>query len=168
MGSDLLLRHRQKIHDQDKHSRQARRQRSQSPTSILIAAPSVPSGKANDAPRRKRRGESIAVTPLDPLHPSLAPQTSPSNASAVYMPASAPATTTSFLNFNYPSPSSTSPSSTGPEFMDYSLSTNYVNPADLFSASAFSAPQNFPTPASTSSNSSMIPPTPPFATYVPS
>ena len=83
------------------------------------------------------------------------------------MPASAPATTTTFFDFNYPSPSDTSPSSASAEFLDSSLNTNYVNPADLFNGGSHSTPQNFATPASTVSNSSMIPPTPPFATYLP-
>jgi hypothetical protein len=87
--------------------------------------------------------------------------------SALYVPASAPATTTSFSNFNYPSPSSTSPSSTGAEFLDCSLNTNYVNPADLFNSGSLSTPQSFATPAPTASNSSIIPPTPPFATCLP-
>jgi Fungal specific transcription factor domain len=88
--------------------------------------------------------------------------------SALYMPASAPATTTSFFNFNYPSPSSTSPSSTSAEFLDCTMNASYVNPADLFNTGSLSTPQNFATPASTTSNSSMIPPTPPFSTYLPS
>jgi Fungal specific transcription factor domain len=88
--------------------------------------------------------------------------------SALYVPASAPATTTSFFNFNYPSPSSTSPSSTSAEFLECSLNANYVNPADLFNSGSLSTPQNFATPASTASNSSLIPPTPPFSTYLPS
>jgi len=86
---------------------------------------------------------------------------------ALYMPASAPATTTTFFNFNYPSPSESSPSSTGAELLDCSLNTNYVNPADLFNGGSHSTPQNFATPSSTVTNSSVIPPTPPFATYLP-
>ena len=160
--SDLLLRHRQKIHDREKTSKQNRRPRSQS-ASVSVAQSSQAATKPDVPPRQKRRRESISVTPRNPSF-----QDTQSTNPAIYMPASAPPTTTSFFNFNYPSPSSTSPSSSGADLMDCSMSTNYVNPADIFSASSFVLPQNFATPASTSSNSSIIPPTPSFSTYMPS
>lgn len=169
LNSDLLLRHRQKIHDRDKPSKQTRRPRSQTASLATAEAQARPS-KPDSPPRQKRRRESISVAPLPPRAFSLSSAGQPANPT-VYVPASAPATTTNFFSFNnYPSPSSTSPSSTaGAEFMDCNINTNYVNPADLFSAGPFAAPQNFATPASTSSCSSMIPPyTPPFSTYVPS
>jgi hypothetical protein len=162
--SDLLLRHRQKIHDRGKPSKQSRRPRSQS-TSVLLER--SPANTKLDPPlRQKSRRESISIAPIPPQDPSIQ-GTQPSN-TAIYMPASAPAIKTSFFNFNYPSPLSTSPSCTGTDLMDCSRCINYVNPADIFSASSFTAPQNFATPASTSSNSSIIPPTPPFSTYMPS
>ena len=161
--SDLLLRHRQKIHDREKPSKQSRRPRSQSASvSVAQHTPTKP----DPPPRQKRRRESISVASIPPRNPSF--QGTQPNDPAIYMPASAPATTTSFFNFNYPSPSSTSPSSTGADIMDCSISANYVNPADIFSAGTFAAPHNFATPASTSSNSSIIPPTPPISTYMPS
>jgi len=169
LNSDLLLRHRQKIHDREKPSKQTRRPRSQSAL-VNTTEPQPPQQKPDTPHRQKRRRESISVAPLPPRTFSLSSNSQPPNP-AMYIPASAPATTTNFFNFNnYPSPSSTSPSSTaGAEFMDCNINSNYVNPADLFSAGPFAAPQNFATPASTSSSSSMIPPyTPPFSTYVPS
>ena len=160
--SDLLLRHRQKIHDREKHPRQIRRPRSQSAS--VSTSSQVANTKTEVPPRTRRRRESISVAP--PHHsPSL--NSMRSNSLAVYVPTSAPATTTNFFNVNYPSPSSTSPSSSAPEFMDTSTNGNYVNPADLFNVGVFSAPQNFTTPASTPSTASIIPPTPPFTTYTP-
>ena len=162
--SDLLLRHRQKIHDRGKPSKQSRRPRSQS-ASVLLEQRSPAHTKLDTPLRQKSRRESISIAPIPPQDPSIQ-GTQPSN-TAIYMPASAPAIKTSFFSFNYPSPLSTSPSCTGTDLMDCSRCTNYVNPADIFSASSFTAPQNFTTPASTS-NSSTIPPTPPFSTYMPS
>jgi hypothetical protein len=46
------------------------------------------------------------------------------------------------------------------------MNSNYVNPADLFSVGG-AFPQNFATPPSISSNSSIIPPTPEFSAYIP-
>jgi hypothetical protein len=126
-----------------------------------------PLRKVETAPRLKRRRESLSVAPLPPRNRSISStQGARPNNSAIYVPASAPATT-SFFNLSYPSPSSTSPSSTSAELMDCSINTNYVNPADLFSTGNFSTPQNFATPVSASSNSAIIPPTPPFSAYVP-
>lgn len=163
--SDLLLRHRQKIHDREKRSRQNRRPRSQSTVSTSTAAPLQALAKVDAPPLPKRRRVSISVTHLPPQNPSSSSASQPTPP-AVYMPTSAPATTTSFFNFNYPSPSSTSPSSTGADFMDCSINTNYVNPADLYNAGSFSASQSFTTPASTVSNSSVIAPTPRFHAYM--
>jgi hypothetical protein len=167
--SDLLLRHRQKIHDREKRAtKQTRRPRSQS-ISVVTKDPSTTAPKSGATPRAKRRRESISVAPLPPRNLSISSvQGSQPNNPAIYMPASAPASTTNFFNFNYPSPSSTSPSSTGAELMECAINSNYVNPADLFSVGPFAAPQNFATPASTTSSSSIIPPTPPFSTYIPS
>ena len=169
LNSDLLLRHRQKIHDREKPSKQTRRPRSRS-ASGATANRQPPPAKSDTPPRPKRRRESISVAPLPPQAYSVSSNGQPAN-SVMYMPASAPPTTTNFSNFNtYPSPSSASPSSTtGAEFMDCNINTNYVNPADLFSPGPFTAPQNFAKSASISSSSSMIPPyTPPFSTYIPS
>lgn len=160
MCSDLLLRHRQKIHDRDKTSKQPRRSRAQS-TSTRNTEHVANVGKTESSPRAKRRRDSISVAPLPPRNLSV----SSVQSNQTFIPASAPATTNNFFNFNYPSPSSTSPSSTT-ELMD-SINTNYVNPADLFSVNAFANVHSLPTPASTTSASSMIPPTPPVTSYLP-
>src|ERR1700737_4955712 len=171
-SSDLLLRHRQKIHDREKTTtKQNRRPRSQS-ASMPTTETATQAAKSQAPPRTRRRRDSISVAPLPPRTSSVssAPGALQNN-QAIYMPApgpaSAPATTNNFFNFNnYPSPSA-STTSTGPDILDCSMNTNYVNPADLFSVGAFPPPQNFSPPTSTSSNSSIIPPTPEFSTYAP-
>jgi hypothetical protein len=167
--SDLLLRHRQKIHDREKvMSKQSRRPRSRADS--MSTAETATQAKPHAPSRSKRRRDSISVVPLPPRNASVssAPGALQSN-SALYMPApaSAPAATNNLFNFNnYPSPS-TSTTSTGPDVFDCSMNASYVNPADLFSVGGFPPPQNFATPTSTSPNSSIIPPTPEFSAYIP-
>lgn len=129
-------------------------------TAVTESATHLP--KADPAPKPRRRRESISVAPLPRQNASLGSASSQPN-SAVYMSASAPPTTSNLFSFGYPSPSSTSPSSTCADSLDCYMNTNYVNPADLFSVGPYTTPQNFATPASASS---FVPPTPPFTTYM--
>jgi hypothetical protein len=115
----------------------------------------------------KRRRESLNVAPYPQRKPSVSmASNSQSNKMAMYMP-TGPSTSSNTFSFAYPSPSSASPASSA-DIFDCSLNSNYVNPADLFSAGSSNGPQSLSTPASTTSSSSMIPLTPELQTYIPS
>lgn len=127
------------------------------------------STKPDSPSRTKRRRESVSVAPYPPPRKdstSLNTGHDPAK-TALYIPSLQTSTSNLFTNnFSYPSPSSTSPSSCT-DLLDCSANKNYVNPADLFNSGSFQ-PQNFPTPTSASTTSSIFPPTPEFTTYMPS
>jgi hypothetical protein len=163
--SDLLLRHRQKIHAREKQTKAGRRPASASRSNSMSAVELLNREKTGASPKR-RRG-SISVAPYPQRKPSVSvPASSQTHKVGMYKSTGSTSSNT-YFSFAYPSPSSASPASST-DLLDCSLNSNYVNPADLFSTSGSAAgPQALSTPASTTSTSSIIPLTPEFQSYMP-